>query len=65
MYLSTQGEQKAELLTMKQACECTSLGKTKLREIAEAAGAVRKIGRNYRVRKDILINYIEENCKAE
>ena len=34
MYLSTQGEQKAELLTMKQACECTSLGKTKLREIA-------------------------------
>lgn len=46
MYLSTQREQKAELLTIQQACECTSLGKSKLREIAEEAGAVRKIGRS-------------------
>ncbi len=54
MNLSTKREQKAELLTIQQACEVTSLGKTKLRELAADAGAVRKIGRNYRVRKDIL-----------
>ena len=65
MNLSTKREQKAELLTIQQACEVTSLGKTKLRELASDAGAVRKIGRNSRVRKDILLNYIEENCKAE
>ena len=64
-YVLTKREQKAELLTIQQACEVTSLGKTKLRELASDAGAVRKIGRNYRVRKDILLNYIEENCKAE
>ena len=50
MNLSTKREQKAELLTIQQACEVTSLGKTKLRELASDAGAVRKIGRNYRVR---------------
>ena len=49
MNLSTKREQKAELLTIQQACEVTSLGKTKLRELASDAGAVRKIGRNYRV----------------
>lgn len=65
MYLSTQREQKAELLTIQQACECTSLGKSKLREIAEEAGAVRKIGRSYKIKKDALLNYIEENYKAE
>lgn len=64
MNLSTKREQKAELLTIQQACEVTSLGKTKLRELASDAGAVRKIGRNYRVRKDILLNYIEENCNV-
>lgn len=57
--------QNTELLTLQQACECTSLGRTKLREIAREAQAERKIGRSYRVRKDILLNYIEENCKAE
>ena len=65
MNLSTKSEQRAELLTIQQACEVTSLGKTKVRELAADAGAVRKIGRNYRVRRDILLNYIEENCKAE
>lgn len=57
--------QNTELLTLQQACECTSLGRTKLREIAKAAQAERKIGKAYRVRKDILLAYIEENCKTE
>ncbi len=57
--------QNTELLTLQQACECTSLGRTKLREVAKAAQAERKIGKSYRIRKDILLNYIEENCRAE
>lgn len=57
--------QNTELLTLQQACECTSLGRTKLREIAKVAQAERKIGRSYRIRKDILLAYIEENCRAE
>lgn len=57
--------QNIELITLQQACECTSLGRTKLREIAKAAQAERKIGKSYRIRKDILLNYIEQNCKAE
>lgn len=65
MNVSEHRTQTAELLTVQQACECTSLGKTKLRELAADAGAVRKIGRNYRVKKDVLLDYIEENFKAE
>lgn len=65
MNVSDHRTQTAELLTVQQACECTSLGRTKLRELATDAGAVRKIGRNYRVRKDVLLDYIEKNCKAE
>ena len=51
--------QNTELLTLQQACECTSLGRTKLREVAKAAQAERKIGKSYRVRKDILWSYVK------
>lgn len=57
--------QNTELLTLQQACECTSLGRTKLREVAKAAQAERKIGKSYRIKKSVLLDYIEENCKVE
>lgn len=50
---------KVELLTVEKACELSSLGATKVRELAKDAGAVRKIGRAYRINKQVFFDYIE------
>lgn len=47
------------LLTLEQTCDLANLGATKVREIAKEAGAERKIGRSYRIRKDQFFDYIE------
>lgn len=55
-----------ELITVEQACFLTNLGKTTIRDIAQKAGAARKIGRSYRIHREKLLSYIEdtfcENC---
>lgn len=48
------------LLTLEQTCDLANLGATKVREIAKEAGAERKIGRSYRIRKDQFFDYIEK-----
>ena len=48
-----------ELLTINQIAELANLGVVKCREIAKNAGAERKIGRCYRVNKQIFFDYIE------
>lgn len=50
---------KAVLLTIEQACEVTNLGRTKLRQLADESGAVRKIGKSYRIRIDVLLDYVD------
>lgn len=50
-----------ELITIKQACETVNLGTNTVRGLAESAGAVRKIGRNYRINRKILLDYIEKH----
>ena len=65
MNLSTNKNVNGELVDLDQACSITNLGRNTVRNLASSAGAIRKIGRCSRIRKDILLNYIEENCKAE
>lgn len=53
------GNKNGELLTINQACELSNLGVSTVRNIADEAGAVRKIGRCYRIKKDRFFEYIE------
>lgn len=48
-----------ELLTVEQVQSLCNLGMHSVRKIAEEAGAVRKIGRCYRINKKIFFAYIE------
>lgn len=48
-----------ELVTLRQACETVNLGANTVRQLAQDAGAVRKIGRSYRINRKILLNFIE------
>lgn len=64
MNLAKNRNQDGTLITLTQACQESNLGATSVRKIAEEAGAVRKIGRSYRIKKSILFDYIE-NVYAE
>lgn len=57
-----------DLLKLNQVCELSNLGATTVRKLAEESGAVRKIGRSYRIKKSVFFDYIEKeyaewNCK--
>lgn len=65
MNLSTNKNINGELVDLDQACSITNLGRNTVRNLASSAGAIRKIGRCSRIRKDLLLDYIEKNCKAE
>lgn len=47
-----------ELLTVSQTAENANLGASTVRKIAEQAGAVRKIGRLYRIDRAIFFDFI-------
>lgn len=49
-----------ELVTLTQVCELTNLGSSTVRKLADKAGAVRKIGRSYRIKKSAFFDYIEK-----
>lgn len=51
---------KAVLLTIEQACEVTNLGRTKLRQLADESGAVRKVGKVRLNNIDVILDYIEK-----
>lgn len=48
------------LLTVEQTSYLSNLGETMVRKLAEEAGAVRKIGRCYRIHKATFFDYIEK-----
>lgn len=60
MNLAKNRNQDGTLITLTQACQESNLGATSVRKIAEEAGAVRKIGRSYRIKKSIFFDYIEK-----
>lgn len=49
-----------ELITLTQVCELANLGSSTVRKLAEEAGAVRKIGRSYRIKRNQFFDYIEK-----
>lgn len=59
MNLAKNRNQDGVLITLTQACQESNLGATTVRRIAEEAGAVRKIGRSYRIKKNVFLDYIE------
>jgi hypothetical protein len=54
---------EGDYITLPQLCLILNCGKAKAREIAEASGAVRKFGKNWRAKRTTVIEYIENNCK--
>ena len=55
---------EGELLREEQVCKLSNLGRCKVRQIAKEAGAVRKIGRCYRINKTIFFDYINKVYSA-
>lgn len=60
MNLSKCRNADGSLLTVQQTCERFNLGSSTVRRLAKEAGAVRRIGRIYRINPDTLYRYIEE-----
>lgn len=52
--------QSGELLTLIQICELSNLGNNTVRRLAKEAGAERKIGKSYRINRDMFFAYIEK-----
>ena len=48
-----------ELITVEQASKASKLGMTTVRRLASEAGAVRKIGKSYRINRKIFFEFIE------
>lgn len=49
-----------DLLKINQVCELSNLGATTVRRLAEESGAIRKIGKSYRIKKSVFFDYIEK-----
>ena len=49
-----------ELITVNQACEMINLGRTRVRQLAEESGAAVKIGRCYRIKRQLFLEYVEQ-----
>ena len=48
-----------ELITVEQASKASNLGMTTVRRLASKAGAVRTIGKSYRINRKIFFEFIE------
>lgn len=59
MNVSKTRNKDGDLITVEQACQLSNLGRTTVRRLAEESGAVRKIGRCYRIKKKKFFEYIE------
>lgn len=53
------GNEYGELITVEQCCRVSNLGRNTVRRLAQEAGAERKIGRIYRIERNIFFDYIE------
>ncbi len=60
MNLLERRNKNGELITLTQACELTNLGSSTVRKMAEESKAVRKIGKSYRIKKNVFFDYIEK-----
>ena len=49
-----------DVITIQQTQEITNLGQSTIRKLAKESGAERKIGRSYRIKKTVLLDYIDK-----
>jgi len=61
MNLLQSKNQYGELITLDQACELANLGRTKVRQLAKESRAAVKIGKSYRIKRQVLFEYIDQN----
>ena len=54
--------QNGELITVPQAAGLINSGTNTVRRLAAEAGAVRRIGKSYRINRRIFLEYIEAVC---
>lgn len=59
MNISTTRNKNGDLITVEQACELTNLGRTSVRKLAVESGAGRKIGRCFRIKKAVFLDFID------
>lgn len=52
-------DENGELITLVQTCQSSNLGITTVKRLAKEAGAVRKIGKSYRINRKVFFEYIE------
>lgn len=64
MNKSKNRNQNGELITLQQTCAESNLGSGTVRRLAGEAGAVRKIGNCYRIKKSVFFDYIETKYGA-
>ena len=50
-----------EIITLQQACEETNLCAHTVRKIAKESGAALKIGKSYRIIRNVFLEYIYKN----
>ena len=59
MNLAKNRNKEGVLITLIQACQESNLGSNTVRRLAEESGAVRKIGKSYRIHRATFFGYIE------
>ncbi|MDE7433197.1 MAG: helix-turn-helix domain-containing protein [Lachnospiraceae bacterium] len=62
MNLAKNRNKAGVLITLAQACQESNLGSNTVRRLAEESGAVRKIGKCYRINRVVFFDYIEQEC---
>lgn len=64
MLVPVNRDDSGELLTVSQTCRISNLGQSTVRRIARESGAIRRIGKCYRIRREDFMNYIDSQCAA-
>lgn len=55
----TNPSEDAVFITIDAACHLTNLGKNTVRRLAHEANAARKIGKSFRINREVLLDYID------
>lgn len=55
----SEDSQEGVFLTIEGACTLTNLGRNTVRRLARECNAARKIGKSFRINRQILLDYID------
>ena len=63
MHLLNMMSEDGVLLTLDQMRKKSNLGASTIRKLAEESGAVRKIGKSYRINQEVFFNHIDKEYR--